>query len=144
MTAIGRLISVALFLGVVAVGSQPEPAAAFACSTDASCPGGCKTVLSPTGAYEGVHVSATGCTWPGCQKTFATLSAPEVEKLVHNTSNGDVKAAVRLATKFRLSVRYDEDRHALMYYSACTGDVPIGVQPLNADQNIAVAAAVAD
>lgn len=140
----GRLLGAAAFIALLAIGSKPQPAVAFACANDASCPGGCKTVLSASGAYEGVHICATGCTWPSCQKSFGMTTAPEVETLVQNTTSGDIKAAVKLATKYRLSVRYNTDRHALMYYSACTGDVPIGVQVLSARQSQAVAAAMAD
>lgn len=142
----GGLIGAAAFIGLLAIGSRPQPAVAFACSTDQFCNGGqgCKTVLSASGLYEGVHICATGCAWPSCQKAFGMTTPAEVETLVQNTTNGDIKAAVRLVTKYRSSVRYNSDRHALMYYATCTGDVPIGVQPLSAGQSQAVAAAIAD
>lgn len=144
MSLKGRLLGAAACIGLLAIGSEPQPAVAFACSRDMGCTGGCKTVLSTGGAYEGVHVCATGCTWPACQKTFGMTTAPKVATLVENAGAGDVEAAVRLATKYPLSVRYNADRQALMYYSACTGDVPVGVQPLTPDQSQAVAAAMAD
>ena len=140
----GRLLAAAAVIGLLAIGSKPEPAVAFACSRDAGCTGGCKTVLDPTGAYEGVHICATGCSWPGCIKTFGMATPREVETLVQKTTAGDIKAAVKLVTKYRVSVRYNPDRQALMYYSACTGDVPIGVQPLTLGQSQAVAAAVTE
>lgn len=136
----GAAASVGLFF----IGSQPQPAVAFACSSVAYCTGGCKTVLDPHGENEGVHVCYSGCSYPGCGETGPMAIAPEVESLIQNTTKGDIKAAVRLATKYPVSVRYYADRHALMYYSGCTGDVPIGVQPLTLGQNEAVAAAVAD
>lgn len=140
----GGLLGVAAFTSLLAIGSEPQPAEAFACSKAVTCIGGCKTELDPTGDYEGVHVCYSGCSYPGCRDTSPMAAVPEVEKLIQNTTAGDIKAAVRLATKYAVSVRYNADRHALMYYSSCTGDVPIGVQPLNPDQSQAVAAAVAN
>lgn len=140
----GRLLGVAAFTGLLAIGSDPQPVVAFACSQMEACTGGCKTVLDSHGFWEGVHVCATGCSWPECPETFAMTTPREVKTLVQNATAGDIKAAVRLATKYRVGVRYNADRHALMYYSACTGDVPIGVQPLSPSQSQAVAAAIAD
>ena len=139
-----KLLGAAALIGILAIGSKPEPAVAFACSRDTGCTGGCKTVLDPTGAYEGVHVCATGCSWPGCIKTFGVTTPAQLESLVEKAAAGEIKAAVKLATKYPASVRYNADRHALMYYSACTGDIPIGVQPLTPSQGQAVASAIAD
>jgi len=138
----GGLLGAAAFISLLAIGSEPQPAVAFACTSVASCPGGCKTVLDPQGEVEGVHVCYSACEYPGCGGTFAMTT--EVKTLVHNSTVGDIKAAVRLVTNYPVSVRYNADRHALMYYSACTGDVPIGVQPLSPGQTQAVAAALAD
>jgi hypothetical protein len=114
---------------------------AFACAQAVGCIDGCKTVLDPHGDYEGVHVCFTACEYPGCIPTFGRV--PRVETLVQNASDGDIKAAVGLVTKYPRSVRYNADRHALVYYSACTGEVPIGVQPLSIGQTQAVEAALA-
>jgi len=138
----GGLLGAAVFISLLAIGSQPQPAAAFACSRAVGCTFGCRTELDASGDYEGVHVCYSACTYPDCIKTLAMT--PEVNTLVQNTTSGDTKAAVKLATKYRVSVRYNADRHALMYYAACTGDIPIGVQPLSPDQSQAVAAAIAD
>ena len=140
----GGLLGAAMFSGLLAIGSRPQPAVAFACSKAVLCPGGCKTELDPAGDYEGVHVCYSGCSYPACDPAFEMTTAPEVNTLIRNITAGDIKAAVKLATKYRLSVRYNPDRHALMYYSSCTGDVPIGVQPLSPGQSQAVATAVAD
>lgn len=137
------VLGAAASMSLLIIASRPQPAVAFACSTVVSCPGGCKTVLGGTGA-EGVHVCYSGCEYPPCKPTSPMAIGPGVESLIQNTANGDIKAAVRLATKYGVSVRYNADRHALMYYSGCTGDLPIGVQPLSPEQSHAVAVATAD
>jgi hypothetical protein len=93
---------------------------AFACAQAVGCADGCKTVLDPHGDYEGVHVCYPACEHPDCRPSFG------------------------LVTKYPRSVRYNADRHALVYYSACTGEVPIGVQPLSIGQTQAVEATLAD
>ena len=137
------VLGAAASISLLIIGSNPQPAVAFACSTVVSCIGGCKTTLGGNGA-EGVPVCYSGCEYPPCKPTFPVAIGPGVESLIQNTANGDIKAAVRLATKYGVSVRYNADRDALMYYSGCTGDFPIGVQPLSPEQSQAVAAAIAD
>lgn len=105
-----------------------------------SCIGRCKTELGGSDA-EGVHVCYSGCEYPPCRLTSPMAIGPRVESLIQNTANGDIKAAVRLAIEYPTSVRYNADRHALMYYGGCTGDLPIGVQPLSPEQSHAVAVA---
>jgi hypothetical protein len=135
------VLGAAASISLLVIGSRPQPAVAFACSTVQACPMGCKTTVGGSEA-EGVHVCYSGCSYPPCKLTSPRATGPGVESLIQTAANGDIKAAVRLATSYGASVRYNEDRHALMYYSGCTGDFPIGVQPLSPEQSHAVAVAL--
>ena len=130
----------AILTGLVAIASRPRPAQAFACSTQQTCSGGCRTVVGGT-QYEGVHICNPYCTFPACKPTFS--ARPGVEHLVQSTTKGDVRAAVKLATKYGNSVVYSEERNGLFFYAPCGGELPIGFQPLNESQGFAVAGALA-
>jgi hypothetical protein len=88
-------------------------------------------------------VCTNNCSFPSCIK-FAAVTTPAVEQLVQNTSNGDVEAAVDLLKKYSNSVRYSAERHALLFYASCTGDAPVGVQPLSDSQAAVVVIAASE